>query len=95
MTAGELLKKQRLAKNLTMNDVSLMTGGDVDKATISRLETGDRKISFKAAFYLSEIYGLDMKEIAKLELGKDAKVKKVKIVKKTRGRKKGSANKPK
>lgn len=95
MTVGEFLKRQRLAKNLTMSDVSLMTGGDVDKATISRVENGDRKISFKAAFYLSEIYGLDMKEIAKLDLGKDAKVKKIKIVKKTRGRKKGSTNKPK
>ncbi len=95
MTAGELLRKQRLQKNLTMQDISLMTGGNVDKATISRLENGDRKVSFKAAFYLSEIYGLDMKEIAKLEMGKEAKIRKVKIVKKKRGRKKGSTNKPK
>jgi len=95
MTAGEFLKKQRLKHDLTIRDVVLMTGSEIDKTTISRIERGERKISLKAAFYFSQIYGITMDEIAKRVLGSKARIKKVKIVKKKRGRKKGSTNKPK
>mgnify|MGYP006285179777 CR=1 FL=1 len=95
MTAGEFLKKQRLKNEYTIRDVVLMTGNEIDKTTISRIERGERKISLKAAFYFSQIYDVSMDEIARKVLGKKARIKKVKIEKKKRGRKKGSTNKKK
>ncbi len=78
---------------MTIRDVVAMTGEEIDKTTISRIERDERKISLKAAFYFSKIYELPMEEIAKKALGPKAKIKKIKIVKKKRGRKKGSGNK--
>lgn len=93
--ADSYLKKLRLEKGLTIREVVLMTGEEIDKTTVSRIERGERKISLKAAYYFSEIYGVSLEDLAKKELGSAAKIHKVKIVKQKRGRKKGSTNKPK
>jgi len=95
MNVGAYLKKCRLEKGLTMRDVVTLAGDNIDKTVISRVERGERGVTLKAAFYFSEIYGIDLKEIAKMDLGKKAKVKRIPIVKLKRGRKKGSTNKPK
>ena len=86
MTVGAFLKKARLEKGLTLQNIVELTGGRLDKTNISRIERDERGVSMKAAFYFSEIYGIDMKEIAIQDLGKKAKVKKIKIVKLKRGR---------
>ncbi len=93
MDIGAYLRKKRLEADLTIYDVVAMTGNEIDKTTISRVERNERKASFKAAFYFSEIYGIPLEELAKKTLGKKARIKKVKIVKKKRGRKKGSGKK--
>lgn len=93
--ADSYLKKLRLEKGLTISEVVLMTGEEIDKTTVSRIERGERKISLKAAYYFSQIYGVSLDDLAKKELGSKAKIHKVKIVKQKRGRKKGSTNKPK
>lgn len=93
--ADSYLKKLRLEKGLTIREVVLMTDEEIDKTTVSRIERGERKISLKAAYYFSEIYGVSLEDLAKKELGSKAKIHKVKIVKQKRGRKKGSTNKPK
>jgi transcriptional regulator with XRE-family HTH domain len=93
MTAGEFLKKQRLSKGMTIRDVVEMACEEIDKTTISRIERNERKLSLKAAYYFSQIYGLSLDDIAKKELGPAAKVKKIKIVPRKRGRKKGSGKK--
>lgn len=95
MSAGSYLKSLRLEKGLTIREVVLMTSEEIDKTTVSRIERDERKISLKAAFFFSQIYGVSLEEIARKELGAKAKIKQVKIVKKKRGRKKGSTNKPK
>ena len=78
MKAGAFLKKARLGKGLTMRDVASLSGERIDKTVISRIENGERGVTLKAAFFFSEIYEIDMKEIAKIELGKIAKIKKIK-----------------
>lgn len=83
---GKYLKDLRLGKGLTIREVVLMTGSEIDMTTVSRIENGDRNISFKAAYFFSQIYGVPMEEIAHKVLGKKATLKKVKIVKKKRGR---------
>jgi len=84
---GQFLREMRAKKDLTIRDVVMLTGNEIDKTTISRIERGERKPSLKAAFYFSRIYGVSLEEIARKELGNKAKIKKVKIVKKKRGRK--------
>jgi len=86
--AGKNLKSLRIKKGLTMNEVVLMTGSEIDKTTISRIERGERGLSLKAGYYFSQIYGVGMEEIARMELGSKVKIRKVKVVKKKRGRKK-------
>ncbi|HOO57556.1 MAG TPA: helix-turn-helix transcriptional regulator [bacterium] len=93
MDLGAFLKKQRLKAGLTIRDVVAMTGDELDKTTVSRIERSERKLSFKAAFYFSKIYDIPMEELAKKALGAKARIKKIKITKKKRGRKKGSTNK--
>jgi len=90
MNAGAYLKDLRKKKGLTIREVVLMTGSEIDKTTISRIERSERKISLKAAFYFSQIYDVPMEEVAKKEMGAKAKIKQVKVVKKKRGRKKGA-----
>lgn len=90
---GKFLKDLRMSKGLTMNEVVLMTGNEIEKTTISRIENDERNISFKAAYYFSAIYGVSLEEIAKKELGGKAKIKKVTIEKKKRGPKPKKAKK--
>jgi len=84
---GKFLKEARLKKDLTMDDVVRLTGREIEKTTISRIENGIRKPSLKASYYFSQIYGVTLDEIARKELGKKARIKKIKIEKKKRGRK--------
>jgi transcriptional regulator with XRE-family HTH domain len=93
MAIGSYLKGLRKKAGYTIRDVVEMTCDEIDKTTISRIERDERGLSFKAAFYFSEIYGIDLNEMAKKMLGSKARVKKIKIVKKTPGRKKGSGKK--
>ncbi len=90
MKIGSYLKGLREKAGLTIRDVVAMTGEEIDKTTVSRIERDERGLSLKAAYYLSEIYGVDIQEIATKMLGSKARIKKIKIVKKKRGRKKGS-----
>lgn len=93
MDLGSHLKKLRLKSGLTIREVVAMTGEELDKTTVSRIERNERKLSFKAAYYFSEIYGVPMNELAKMDLGAKSRIHKVKIVKKKRGRKKGWSKK--
>ncbi len=85
MKIGAYLKGLREKAGLTIRDVVAMTGEGIER--------DERGLSLKAAYYLSEIYGVDIQEIAVKMLGSKARIKKIKIVKKKRGRKKGSVKK--
>jgi len=93
MAIGAYLKGLRKKAGLTIRDVVEMTGDEIDKTTISRIERDERGLSLKAAFYFSEIYGTDLNELATKMLGSKAKIHKIKIVKRKPGRKKGSGKK--
>jgi transcriptional regulator with XRE-family HTH domain len=95
MEMGNYLKKLRQKSGLTIREVVAMTGDELDKTTVSRIERDERKLSLKAAYYLSEIYGMPLSELARQILGGKARIRKVKIVKMKRGRKKGPAKKAK
>jgi transcriptional regulator with XRE-family HTH domain len=84
MDFGKYIKSQRLKSGLTIRDVVARTGDVLDKTTISRIERNERNVSLKAAFFFSEIYGIDMKTIAKKFMGDEAKIHKVKVDKKKR-----------
>jgi transcriptional regulator with XRE-family HTH domain len=75
MTCGEYLKSLRKNHGLTIYDVMRMSGGKVDKTTISRIERDERKPALLAAYVFSEVYGVDMKEIVYKLHGK-VKIKK-------------------
>ena len=95
MDVGSYLKKMRQKAGLTIREVVAMTGDELDKTTVSRIERNERKLSFKSAYYFSEIYKVPLSDIARLSLGSKARIRKVHIVKKKRGRKKGSKAKAK
>ena len=85
---GKYLKNLRLEKGLSIDQVSQMTDREIDNSGISRIETGQRGVSLKAGFFFAQIYGVSMEDIAKMELGAKARIKKIKIEKKKPGRKK-------
>ncbi|HOX28782.1 MAG TPA: helix-turn-helix transcriptional regulator [bacterium] len=91
MDLGNFLKKNREKAGLTIRDVVAMSGDEMDKTTVSRIERGERKLSLKAAFFFAQIYGIPLDELAKKALGAKARIHKVKIEKKKRGRKKGAS----
>lgn len=74
---GEYLKKTRLKHGMTYEDVIEASSGALVQSTISRIENGKRKLSVRYALYLSEIYGIDLKELAE----KDIKMQGVKVAK--------------
>ncbi len=88
MDFGAYVRKLRETAGLTIRDVVAMTGEEIDKTTVSRIERNERKISLKAAYYFSKIYGVDLEELAKKSLGEKARIKKIKVEKRKRGRKK-------
>jgi len=65
MAIGAYLKGLRKKAGLTIRDVVEMTGEEIDKTTISRIERDERGLSLKAAFFFSEIYGADLDDMAK------------------------------
>lgn len=77
MDFGKFIKSQRINEGLTMRDVGKMSGGVMDKTTISRIERNERGLTLKAAFFFSEIYGIDIKTLAKKFMGDEAKVHKL------------------
>lgn len=89
--AGKFLKTQRIKAGMTIGEASAMTGGNVNKTSLCRIERGERSISLKVAYYLSKLYGVDMEKIAEKECGK-AKIKTRKTAKKKEARKKAKKN---
>ena len=85
--SGKYLKDLRIKAGLAMSEIAEMTGGKVDKTTLSRIERNERGVSLKVAYYLSLVYGVSIEEIAEKECGK-ARIKKTKTTKKKQGRKK-------
>lgn len=81
MSTIKYLKEVRIKKGLTINEVVEMSGGKVDKTSISRIERDERGISMKIAYYLSKVYGISIDDIAVQVYGK-ASIKKPKVVKK-------------
>ena len=77
MDFGKFIKQQRLDAGLTMSEVATMTGSATDKTALSRIENNGRGITFKLAFFLSGIYGIDIKRLTKNYMGKEAKVHKL------------------
>lgn len=77
MDLGKYLKGLRLKKGYTIRQVVLMTGNEVDKTTISRLERNERTLMLKAAYLLSKIYSVDFEVLTVKALGKAAKVHKL------------------
>lgn len=65
------LKELRLQKDLTMGDVVKKTRNKLDKTFVSRVEAGERKLSFKGAYYLSKIYDISLDELAEMAIGKN------------------------
>jgi DNA phosphorothioation-dependent restriction protein DptG len=65
---GEYLKKIRLKQGLTYEDVIEASSGALVQSTISRIENGKRKLSVRYALYLSEIYKIDLKELAEKDI---------------------------
>jgi len=72
---------------MTINEAAAMTGGKVDKTSLSRIERGERGISLKVAYCLSKLYGVDMEKIAEKECGK-VKIRTRKTSKRKEARKK-------
>lgn len=70
MELGEYLKKLREQKGLTINQVVMKCRNEIDKTTVSRLEAGQRKLSLKAAYYLSRLYGIELDKMAEMAIGK-------------------------
>jgi transcriptional regulator with XRE-family HTH domain len=64
MTVGMFLKDLRKQSGLSIREVVRQSNGCLDKTAISRIEMGDRGISFKAAYALSKIYKIDIAIIA-------------------------------
>ena len=77
MTVGTYLKNLRQQKGYTLQEVVEMTGGKIDKTTISRVENDERKPSLLVAYVFSELYAVDMKDLAIRSCGK-IKIKKSK-----------------
>jgi transcriptional regulator with XRE-family HTH domain len=73
---GEYLKTIRLKQGMTYEDVIEASNGALVQSTLSRIENGKRKLSVRYALYLSEIYGVDLKEIVE----KDMRLQGVKII---------------
>jgi transcriptional regulator with XRE-family HTH domain len=73
---GEYLKSIRRKQGMTYEDVIEASSGALVQSTLSRIENGKRKLSVRYALYLSEIYGIDLKELAE----KDMKLQGVKVI---------------
>lgn len=77
MDFGKFIRTQRLKAGYTIRDIVEMSGDEMDKTTVSRIERNERKMSLKAAFIFSEIFDIDMKALAKKSFGEEVKVKKL------------------
>ncbi|MFA6566681.1 MAG: helix-turn-helix transcriptional regulator [Victivallales bacterium] len=70
MTVGTYLRNLREQNGYTMQNIVDMVDGQIDKTTISRVENDERKPSLLTAYLLSQLYDLDMKDIAIRTCGK-------------------------
>jgi transcriptional regulator with XRE-family HTH domain len=64
MTTGELLKELRKQSGLSIREIVERSNGLLDKTAISRIEKGQRGVSFRSAYIFSRIYDVDIKVIA-------------------------------
>ena len=65
MTLGERLKKSRVKRGLTLNDVSVLTR--VHETTISKIELGKSKTpTFETIVLLAKYYEIPLDDLAKL-----------------------------
>jgi transcriptional regulator with XRE-family HTH domain len=72
---GEYLKAIRMKQGMTYDVVIETSSGALVQSTISRIENGKRKLSVRYALYLSEIYGIGLKELVE----KDMRLQGVKV----------------
>ncbi|MEW6203358.1 MAG: helix-turn-helix transcriptional regulator [bacterium] len=63
MTLGEYLKALRHKHGFSIKQVVIKSKGVLDKASISRIEHGQRKISLNVAYVLSKIYEVNFMEL--------------------------------
>jgi transcriptional regulator with XRE-family HTH domain len=80
MTAtGTYLRSVREKLGLVVEDVVAQSNGQLSKSMMSRVETNERKLSLKYAYLLSEIYGIDLKELCVKDMrNQGVKIKKLK-----------------
>lgn len=69
MDIGGYLKNLREQKDLSMRQVMIRSKGLLDKTTISRIEKNKRRLSMRAAYAFSKIYGTPLDDIAEREIG--------------------------
>ncbi|MFA6451320.1 MAG: helix-turn-helix transcriptional regulator [bacterium] len=77
MTVGTYLRKIRQENGYSLQDVVDMIDGQIDKTTISRMENDERKPSLLMALLFSQLYDIEIKDIAIRTFGK-IKIKKLK-----------------
>lgn len=70
MTVGEYLRTLRVQKELSITEVVMKSNYELDKTTLSRIESGHRKPSLKAAYMLARIYNVDLERLAEVTIGK-------------------------
>ena len=66
MSVGRELKKLRVQRELTINEVVKASCGMLDKTTVSRIERDERGLSLKAAYCFSKTYNIGMETLYEL-----------------------------
>ena len=65
---GTYLRQAREKQGLRIADVVIMSNRRLDTTLLYGIERGERNLSFKTAYLLSEIYGIDLKDLCQREL---------------------------
>lgn len=56
--AGEVLRQVRLARSLSLRQVTVRSGGRFKPSSVASYERGERKISLERLFALAEVYDI-------------------------------------
>jgi transcriptional regulator with XRE-family HTH domain len=56
--AGEILRQVRLARSLSLRQVTVRSGGRFKPSSVASYERGERKISLERLFALAEVYDM-------------------------------------
>ncbi|MEW6200770.1 MAG: helix-turn-helix transcriptional regulator [bacterium] len=64
MDAGTYLKSLRKKHRMSLDEVVELSGNQIDKTTLSRVERNERGVSLKNAYLLSKIYKVDFKTLS-------------------------------